>query len=350
MTRRVSAPRRSTPRWDGPSSPCARWCPCWPSSSSSTSGSTARLDASPASGRAASPASTGSSSRRWSTTASTHLLANSAPLILLGTFVLAAGTRRFLLATLVIVVVSGLGRVVPDAAELPRDRRQRGHLRLARLPADAGHRRAQPVELRRRARGRPALRLAAGGAASRPTSGSPGRATCSASWAACSPRSCSGAPGARRAVAPRSPAPPTRPDGRRTRLRDRGTVLAGPRLPRPYRRSVQDQGAASVGSVRGSPAMRSGMLEVDVAIVGRRSDRALRGLLRGLPGAVDRGDRRAARAGRPGHRDVPGEGDLRRGRLPGDQGPGPGREPGRAGRAVRPRRTCSGYGPRSSAT
>jgi membrane associated rhomboid family serine protease len=38
-----------------------------------------------------------------------HLFANSTPLILLGTFVLAAGTRRFLLATLVIAVFSGLG-------------------------------------------------------------------------------------------------------------------------------------------------------------------------------------------------------------------------------------------------
>lgn len=38
-----------------------------------------------------------------------HLLANSVPLILLGTFVLAAGARRFLLATLIIVVSSGLG-------------------------------------------------------------------------------------------------------------------------------------------------------------------------------------------------------------------------------------------------
>jgi membrane associated rhomboid family serine protease len=38
-----------------------------------------------------------------------HLFANSTPLILLGTFVLAAGTRRFLLATLLIAIVSGLG-------------------------------------------------------------------------------------------------------------------------------------------------------------------------------------------------------------------------------------------------
>lgn len=38
-----------------------------------------------------------------------HLYSNSIPLILLGTFVLAAGTRRFLLSTLVIVLVSGLG-------------------------------------------------------------------------------------------------------------------------------------------------------------------------------------------------------------------------------------------------
>ncbi len=38
-----------------------------------------------------------------------HLLANSAPLIILGTFVLASGVRRFLLATLIIAVVSGLG-------------------------------------------------------------------------------------------------------------------------------------------------------------------------------------------------------------------------------------------------
>jgi membrane associated rhomboid family serine protease len=38
-----------------------------------------------------------------------HLIANSAPLIILGTFVLASGTRRFLLATLLIAIVSGLG-------------------------------------------------------------------------------------------------------------------------------------------------------------------------------------------------------------------------------------------------
>jgi membrane associated rhomboid family serine protease len=39
----------------------------------------------------------------------THLLANSAPLILMGTFVLAAGGRRFLLSTVFIAVASGLG-------------------------------------------------------------------------------------------------------------------------------------------------------------------------------------------------------------------------------------------------
>ncbi|MBQ1025956.1 rhomboid family intramembrane serine protease [Micromonospora sp. C95] len=38
-----------------------------------------------------------------------HLYSNSIPLILLGTFVLAAGARRFLWSTLVIVLVSGLG-------------------------------------------------------------------------------------------------------------------------------------------------------------------------------------------------------------------------------------------------
>ncbi|SCE73959.1 rhomboid family intramembrane serine protease [Micromonospora mirobrigensis] len=38
-----------------------------------------------------------------------HLYSNSVPLILLGTFVLAAGARRFLWSTLVIVLVSGLG-------------------------------------------------------------------------------------------------------------------------------------------------------------------------------------------------------------------------------------------------
>ena len=38
-----------------------------------------------------------------------HLYSNSVPLILLGTFVLAAGTRRFLWSTLLIVLVSGLG-------------------------------------------------------------------------------------------------------------------------------------------------------------------------------------------------------------------------------------------------
>jgi membrane associated rhomboid family serine protease len=38
-----------------------------------------------------------------------HLYSNSVPLILLGTFVLAAGTRRFVWSTVVIVLVSGLG-------------------------------------------------------------------------------------------------------------------------------------------------------------------------------------------------------------------------------------------------
>lgn len=38
-----------------------------------------------------------------------HLLANSSPLILLGTFALAAGTKRFLVATWIIAIVSGLG-------------------------------------------------------------------------------------------------------------------------------------------------------------------------------------------------------------------------------------------------
>lgn len=38
-----------------------------------------------------------------------HVLANSIPLILLGTFVLASGTRRFLAATVLIILASGLG-------------------------------------------------------------------------------------------------------------------------------------------------------------------------------------------------------------------------------------------------
>jgi membrane associated rhomboid family serine protease len=38
-----------------------------------------------------------------------HLYSNSIPLILLGTFVLAAGARRFLLSSLVIILVSGVG-------------------------------------------------------------------------------------------------------------------------------------------------------------------------------------------------------------------------------------------------
>ncbi|MEU5904383.1 rhomboid family intramembrane serine protease [Micromonospora sp. NPDC047527] len=38
-----------------------------------------------------------------------HLYSNSIPLILLGTFVLAAGARRFLWSTLIIILVSGLG-------------------------------------------------------------------------------------------------------------------------------------------------------------------------------------------------------------------------------------------------
>jgi membrane associated rhomboid family serine protease len=38
-----------------------------------------------------------------------HLYGNSVPLILLGTFVLASGTRRFILSTLLIMLISGLG-------------------------------------------------------------------------------------------------------------------------------------------------------------------------------------------------------------------------------------------------
>jgi membrane associated rhomboid family serine protease len=38
-----------------------------------------------------------------------HLVSNAAPLVLLGTFVLASGVRRFVLSTLVIAVVSGMG-------------------------------------------------------------------------------------------------------------------------------------------------------------------------------------------------------------------------------------------------
>lgn len=38
-----------------------------------------------------------------------HLYSNSVPLILLGTFVLAAGMRRFLWSTLIITLVSGIG-------------------------------------------------------------------------------------------------------------------------------------------------------------------------------------------------------------------------------------------------
>jgi membrane associated rhomboid family serine protease len=38
-----------------------------------------------------------------------HLVGNSVPLILMGTFVLAAGTRRFIVSTVIIMLVSGLG-------------------------------------------------------------------------------------------------------------------------------------------------------------------------------------------------------------------------------------------------
>ena len=38
-----------------------------------------------------------------------HLVANAAPLILLGTFVLASGVRRFMIATFLIAIISGLG-------------------------------------------------------------------------------------------------------------------------------------------------------------------------------------------------------------------------------------------------
>ena len=132
-----------------------------------------------------------------------HLVANSAPLILLGTFVLAAGTRRFLLATLFIALFSGLGVWILDAAELPRDRRQRRDLRLARPAADARHRRAAACGT---SPSRWSSACSTAGSWSRcspPTSGSPGRGTCSASSAAWSPRSCSAAGVAAAAHRPR---------------------------------------------------------------------------------------------------------------------------------------------------
>lgn len=45
-----------------------------------------------------------------------HLYANSIPLILLGTFVLAAGVRRFLWSTVVIMLIGGLGVWIVGAA------------------------------------------------------------------------------------------------------------------------------------------------------------------------------------------------------------------------------------------
>ena len=62
-----------------------------------------------------------------------------------------------------------------------------------------------------------------------------------------------------------------------------------------------------------------------------RPHRSVRRLLRGVPRPAGRRRRLAARARRPDHRDVPGEGDPRRGRLPDREGPRPGRGPGGAG-------------------
>ena len=62
--------------------------------------------------------------------------------------------------------------------------------------------------------------------------------------------------------------------------------------------------------------------------------RPVRRLLRGRAQDVDGGPRFAGGAGRSDHRDVPGEGDLRRRRVPGRQGPRVGRPVARAGRAV----------------
>ena len=73
----------------------------------------------------------------------------------------------------------------------------------------------------------------------------------------------------------------------------------------------------------------------------RRPGRPVRRLLRGRAHPLDRRARLARGAGRPDHRDVPREVDLRCGRLPGDPGP----RSGRASCWPRPRRsrrtTCS---------
>ena len=82
----------------------------------------------------------------------------------------------------------------------------------------------------------------------------------------------------------------------------------------------------------------------------RRPHRAVLRLLRGLPRPPGRGGRLAAGARRPDHRDVPGEGDPRRRRLPHRQGPRPRRRAGRAGRHRRARRTSSTAPPPRSST
>ena len=92
---------------------------------------------------------------------------------------------------------------------------------------------------------------------------------------------------------------------------------------------------------------RTGLPRLDMLIIGAGPAGSLRGLLRRFPRPGRWRDGLAARAGRPGLRAVPGEADLRRGRLPRHQGPGPG---GRA-RLNRPppriRRTCWAIGPRT---
>lgn len=119
-----------------------------------------------------------------------HLYSNSIPLILLGTFVLAAGARRFLWSTLVIILVSGLGvwfTGSPNSVVVGASGVIFGYLGIlltrASSSAVGGTSRSSSWSV--------CSTAGSWSASSPPTSGSPGRATCSACSAGWWRRSCS---------------------------------------------------------------------------------------------------------------------------------------------------------------
>ena len=245
------------------------------------------------------------------------------------------------------VTKSGQGKYGLNPSRRTTGQPDRPHDRRDRQTAPTGPR-AGPCATTRalarrcapRARGSPH-----GRAATRPSSGGSGR----------------------RASAPpasRSSGTPARP-GRAGRRRTPRRAPGGPPRGRRRRRASGQRGIARIAA-EGGPHLvgvghprlvsTSGILagrptEVGEPVVARpvtaritpcptrhgRADHrsrphgSLRRLLRGVPRPPGRRRRLPARAGRPDHRDVPGEGDPRRRRLPDRQGPRPGRGAGGAG-------------------